>query len=279
MKGWSRRAADVEGLEAPDSLPRSQPLSLDPSEPSATAPQRVDRVLDATGAPAREPGRTDWPRERLRFEGVERLTPAELIALVLRTGDRRCDAVALARALLAREGGLGGLAERGLRELEGLPGLGPAKAASLQAAFELGRRLAATPLARGVAIRSPADVQRHFQPRLREHMRESFHALLLDGRHRLISIDDVSVGTLTASLVHPREVFRGAIRSAAAALLIVHNHPSGDPSPSPEDRAVTERLVAAGRLLGIRVVDHVSVAEQGCFSFREAGWIDADEPG
>jgi DNA repair protein RadC len=160
-----------------------------------------------------------------------------------------------------------------------VPGLGPAKSASLAAAFELGRRLASVPLVRGQAIRSPGDVQRYFQPRFRSRPRESFHVLLLDGRHRLVSIDEVSVGTLTASLVHPREVFREAIRQAAAALLLVHHHPSGDPSPSPEDRSVTDRLCAAGHLLGIPVVDHVIVAEEGHFSFQEAGLLRAGADG
>ena len=185
----------------------------------------------------------------------------------------------LARRLIDRAGGLVSLAAISLRELESIPGLGPAKAANLLAAFELGRRLASAPLERGQAIRSPADVQRHFQPRWRDRRRESFHALQLDGRHRLTSVDEVSVGTLTASLVHPREVFREAIRNAAAALLLVHHHPSGDPSPSPEDRSVTERLVAAGRLLGIRVVDHVIVADSGYFSFQEAGLISGRRVG
>jgi DNA repair protein RadC len=221
----------------------------------------------------------ECPRERLARNGSERLSTEDLVALVLRSGDRRCDAWTLARRLIDRAGGLVSLAGISLRELESIPGLGPAKAANLLAAFELGRRLASAPLERGQAIRSPADVQRHFQPRWRDRRRESFHALQLDGRHRLTSVDEVSVGTLTASLVHPREVFREAIRNAAAALLLVHHHPSGDPSPSPEDRSVTERLVAAGRLLGIRVVDHVIVADSGYFSFQEAGLIPDDEVG
>ena len=223
--------------------------------------------------------RSEWPRERLARDGPERLQVEELVALVLRTGDRRGDAWTLARCLLERAGGLVPLAEIPLCELESIPGLGPAKSASLCAAFELGRRLASAPLERGQAIRAPADVQRHFQPRWRDRRRESFHALQLDGRHRLMSVEEVSVGTLTASLVHPREVFRAAIRNAAAALLLVHHHPSGDPSPSPEDRSVTERLVAAGRLLGIRVVDHVIVAESGYFSFQEAGLLGDAEAG
>jgi DNA repair protein RadC len=152
-----------------------------------------------------------------------------------------------------------------------IPGLGPAKAASLLAAFELARRLEEKPLEWGLPIRSPVDIHRHFQSRIRGAHRESFHVLLLDGRHRLIGEAEVSVGTLTASLVHPREVFREAICAAAAAVVLVHNHPSGDPSPSGEDRRVTERLVSAGGLLGIPVVDHLIIAEGGHFSFREAG--------
>lgn len=221
--------------------------------------------------------RGDWPRERLQRDGARALSAVDLVALVLRTGDRVRDAWSLARQLVDRDGGLAALASVSLHELETLPGVGPAKSASLIAAFELGRRLASAPLERGRAIRSPSDVQRHFLPRFRDRQRESFHALMLDGRHRLLAVDEVSVGTLTASLVHPREVFREAIRNAAAALLLAHHHPSGDPSPSPEDRSVTARLVGAGQLLGIRVVDHVIVADSGYFSFREAGLMSDDE--
>ena len=237
------------------------------------------------GGPVRDEGSSigcaggDWPRERLQRDGARSLSAVDLVALVLRTGDRARDAWSLARQLVGRKGGLVALAGVSLGELEATPGIGPAKSASLMAAFELGRRLASAPLERGQSIGSPADVQRHFQPRFRDRQRESFHALMLDGRHRLVAVDEVSVGTLTASLVHPREVFREAIRNAAAALLLAHHHPSGDPSPSPEDRAVTARLVAAGRLLGIRVVDHVIVAEAGYFSFREAGLLAEDEEG
>ncbi|MFO0690770.1 MAG: DNA repair protein RadC [Myxococcota bacterium] len=223
-------------------------------------------------------GRAEWPRERLYCEGPRSLAEADLLALILRTGDRRRDAGALARELLAGAGGLAALAELAPGVLASLPGLGPAKSASIAAALELGRRLGSVPLVRGQAIRSPEDVQRHFGPRFRGRPRESFHVLLLDARHRLMAIDEVSVGTLTASLVHPREVFREAIRQAAAALLLVHHHPSGDPSPSPEDRSVTERLAAAGRLLGIGVVDHVIVSDGGFFSFQQAGCLEAIPP-
>jgi DNA repair protein RadC len=126
-------------------------------------------------------------------------------------------------------------------------------------------------LCTGDAIRSAADVHHHFYERLRDSVQENFIAVLLDGRHRVLGNLPISRGTLTASLVHPREVFRGAVREAAAAIVLVHNHPSGDPSPSAQDREVTRRLEEAGEIMGIRVVDHVVVAEGGYYSFCEAG--------
>lgn len=209
------------------------------------------------------------PRERLERAGAASLADEELMALVFRTGGVAEDAVGLARACLLRCGGLRGVSQTSAQGLQDQPGLGPAKAASLQAAFELGRRVAAVALQQGQPISSPLDVHRAFLPWIREQKRESFQVLLLDARHRLLSLRMVSLGTLTASLVHPREVFRPAIREAAAAVVVLHNHPSGDPRPSAEDREVTRRLLAAGELLGIQLLDHVIVAEGGYFSFRE----------
>jgi DNA repair protein RadC len=220
----------------------------------------------------------DRPRERLRALGPEALSDAELVALLLRTGARGRDATALAAALLARCGGLQGLARAAPPDRSGLPGLGPAKSATLHACFEVGRRLAAGRLDPGQPVRAPADVYRHLHPRLRHVRQERFLVLLLDGRHRLLRIETISQGTLTASLVHPREVFRPALQQAAAALILVHNHPSGDPAPSPEDREVTRRLARAGEILGVRVLDHVIVAERGFTSLREEGLLEP-EPG
>jgi DNA repair protein RadC len=217
----------------------------------------------------------DRPRERLYALGPAALSDAELLALLLRTGDHRADALALAASLLDRHGGLHGLARAGGRELKAAPGMGPAKSASICASLELGRRLAARRLHPGAAIRGPADVFAHFHPSLRLVAQERFIALLLDGRHRVLREEVVSQGTLTASLVHPREVFRPALRESAAALILVHNHPSGDPTPSAEDREVTLRLVRAGELLGVRVIDHVIVAERGFCSLKEEGAMDA----
>jgi len=210
------------------------------------------------------------PRERLHEVGSEALSDVELVALLLRTGSAGQPVEALARSLL-HPGGLRGLARCGAGELRRTPGVGPAKAATLMAALELGRRLAGRRLRSGDAIRGPEDIYRHFHARLRDAPHERFLVVLLDGRHRVQHEVLTSQGTLTASLVHPREVFRPALREGAAALVLVHNHPSGDPAPSPEDREVTRRLVRAGVLLGIPVLDHVVVAERGYTSLREEG--------
>jgi DNA repair protein RadC len=215
----------------------------------------------------------DGPRERLDRLGPESLSDVELIALLLRTGGAGRTALGLASALLGRHGGLHGLASAAGRELGRHAGIGPAKSATLIAALELGRRIAARRLRAGDPVRSPEDVFRHFHPRLRDAPSERFLLLLLDGRHRMLREVAISQGTLTASLVHPREVFRPALREAAAAVVLVHNHPSGDPTPSAEDREVTERLAAAGELLGVPVLDHVVVAERGYASLRDHGWL------
>jgi DNA repair protein RadC len=213
----------------------------------------------------------DRPRERLERCGAEALSDAELIALVLRTGGRAGDALAVARELLDQHSGLRGLARAAGAELRGAAGVGRAKGASLIAALEIGRRVASRELRPGEPIRGPEDVWRHFGALLRDASHEQFLVVLLDGRHRVLRSEAVSRGTLTASLVHPREVFRPAIREAAAALVLVHNHPSGDPAPSREDREITARLIGAGELLGIPVLDHVVVAESGYRSLREEG--------
>lgn len=218
--------------------------------------------------------RPEGPRERLDLLGPEALSDAELVALLLRTGERGSDALGVAEALLARVGGLRGLAAAARGELRSVPGVGPVKGAGLEAALELGRRLATRRLRVGDAVLGPEDVFRHFHARLRDAPHERFLVLLLDGRHRVVREVVTSQGTLTASLVHPREVFRPALREAAAALILVHNHPSGDPAPSREDREVTVRLARAGEILGVPVLDHVIVAERGWASLREQGVIE-----
>lgn len=222
---------------------------------------------------------SDRPRERLDALGPTALSDVELIALLLRTGDRGRDAMAVAAELLERRGGLRGLSRAGTRELSRCDGIGPAKGASVRAALEIGRRLAGRRLQAGAAIATPEDVYRHFHPSLRDERQERFFVILLDARHRVLRSEVISQGTLTASLVHPREVFAPALREAAAALVLVHNHPSGDPTPSREDREVTSRLARAGEILGVQVLDHVVVAERGFCSLREEGALGNDSAG
>lgn len=213
----------------------------------------------------------DSPRERLTRLGPWALSDTELVSLLLRDGRCRQTTGDLAGRILGEFGGLSALASEEFASLQGIAGLGPAKSAALVAACEIARRLGTRRLEPGTRIQGSADVHRHFFERLRGCTQEHFLALLLDGRQRVMGEVLVSQGTLTASLVHPREVFRAAIRRSAAALVLVHNHPSGDPSPSGEDRQVTERLQQAGELIGIRVLDHVIVAEHGFHSFRDSG--------
>ncbi|RMD85518.1 MAG: JAB domain-containing protein [Candidatus Dadabacteria bacterium] len=222
---------------------------------------------------ARGVSRRLGPRERLRTAGAAALSDAELIALVLGTGRRGIgDASALASFLLERFGGLRRLLTAGLGELARAPGLGSARAAALLAVAEVGRRMASAPLEAGDTLCSSRDVFEHFGPLLADAKRERLYAVLLDTKNRVIAKVRISEGSLGSSLVHPREAFRPAVREAAASVLFVHNHPSGDPSPSVEDRRITERLRAAGDLLGIPVLDHIVVGRKDYFSFADSGW-------
>ena len=215
----------------------------------------------------------ELPRERLREGGPEVLSDTELLALLLRTGVRGVSSIALAQGLLERFESLRRLAGAADAELLSVRGMGPAKVGALRAAFEVGARMTREPLRLGVRIRSPAHVHAEFGPRLSRLRQEVFYVLLLDSRHRVLRSVEVSRGSLNQSLVHPREVFAPAIRESAAAILVVHNHPSGDPTPSREDREVTKRLVEAGDLLGVPLLDHVVVADEGYQSFADRGWL------
>ena len=218
--------------------------------------------------PAREPAglgaRALRPREKMRARGAGALSDAELIALVLGSGGARRSALAIGRALARRRPAE--LAVWPAARWLLVPGVGPARAAALAAAFELGRR-AAERGASGSAIRGPDDVLSQVRdlPRARK---EHFVVLLLNARHEVQGRETVSIGSLNASIVHPREVFLPAILHSAASVVLVHNHPSGDPEPSEEDLSITRRLVQVGELVGIGVLDHVIVAERGVVSLR-----------
>ena len=214
------------------------------------------------------------PRERLLSLGPAALTVVELVAILLGSGTWRDDALAIARHLLSLGGGsLRGLAGRPVGALAGIGGVGVAKAARVSAALELGRRLAIEAREAGRPVGSPADVQRWCGPLLRDLAVEEFHVLTLDAQNRITRDLLITRGILNSSLVHPREVFRAAIAEAAASVIVVHNHPSGQPSPSADDRAVTAQLVEAGRILDLPVYDHVIVGGDEYFSFAEAGLL------
>jgi DNA repair protein RadC len=202
------------------------------------------------------------------------LADAELLALVVGQGTAGHPAEAIAAAILARAGGsIRRLATFPLGVLASVPGVGAARAAAIAAALELGRRLAVGAEADRPVLHSPADVVACFGPRLAGLPVEEFHVALVDAKHHLERAVVVTRGLLNASLVHPREVFREAIADRAAAIILVHNHPSGDPSPSPDDRAVTAQLAGAGRILDIPVLDHVIIGRGRFVSFAEAGLL------
>jgi DNA repair protein RadC len=214
------------------------------------------------------------PRERLWSLGPAALTVTELLSVLLGTGGIGEPVGSIAARLLAlTDGSLRRLAARPAAELLRLPGVGPTKAARLLAAFELGARLAREERPPPARIREPDDVARLFGARLRDLAFEEFHLLALDSQSQVLRDVLVTRGLLNSSLVHPREVFRPAIAEAAAGIIVVHNHPSGDPTPSAEDRAVTRQLVAAGQLLDLPLYDHVIVAGDRFVSFAAEGLL------
>jgi DNA repair protein RadC len=211
------------------------------------------------------------PRERLVRAGEGALSTAELLAIILRTGVGGESVLDMARRLLSQYGGLPGLARASFAELRAERGLGPAKTAQLKAALELGRRmLLATPEDHFV-VRSPADVAQLLIAEMAHLEQEHFRVLYLDTRNRLLGSETVYVGSLNASHIRVGEVFRDAVKRNCATIIVAHNHPSGDPTPSPEDVEVTRRLIAAGDLLSIEVLDHLIIGQQRFVSMRERG--------
>jgi DNA repair protein RadC len=217
----------------------------------------------------------DRPREKLTKRGAEALTNAELIAILLRTGLRGANAVQVASKLLQRFGSLGDLSRCTAEEISQTPGIGPVKALELVATFKLGQRLAAETISRQ-KIDTPELVNALLSEEMRALHKESLRVLLLDTRYQLLRMEEVSRGSVNESIAHPRDVFRPAIISSAYAVIVVHNHPSGDPSPSQADHSLTRRLAEAAELLQIKLLDHIIIGAPAegrppYFSFREAG--------
>lgn len=214
----------------------------------------------------------DRPREKLLRRGAEALSDAELLAVMFRHGNRGYSAVDLGREVLSHFGNLRRLGNALPGELRAIAGLGPAKAAQLLALAELCKRYGELHWQVGEPFRDPADVYSHFRERLAAEKREYFYAVLLDNRHRKIREVRVSQGSLTTTIVCPRDVFEPVVREAAAAVVFVHNHPSGDPTPSPEDVAITRRLREVGEIMGVRVLDHIVIGHGRYVSFARDGY-------
>lgn len=214
------------------------------------------------------------PRERMKVAGPESLSIEELLAIILRTGKKGKSVYELAQEIIHRfDGSLRALSNASLEEIAAIDGVGLAKAASVKAALELGKRLY-TELAKPRTVLTSPTAIFEFCHDMRLYDKEIARVLLLDSKLSLITYSDVTVGTNNQTLLHPRDVFRLAVRANANALILVHNHPSGDPSPSRDDETITLSMVEAGRILGIKLVDHVIIGRNGYYSFRAAGKIN-----
>ncbi len=213
----------------------------------------------------------DRPRERLLSIGAAALSSTELLAILLQTGTPAASAAELARLLLGAFGSLEALSQARPDELIRQAGIGPTKASAVLAAFELGRRVQAAPPARRPVIRIPGDVAALLGAQMRHLDREHFRAVLLNTRHEVLDVTSVAIGGLDSAPIHPREVFKEAIRRSAAAIILVHNHPSGTPEPSGDDLRITARLADAGRVVGIAVLDHIIIGDGRYVSLRERG--------
>ena len=222
----------------------------------------------------RELPRCERPRERLKAHGAHALSSAELLAIVVGTGSAGRSALGLAHEVLAwADGSLRRIAGQPVAALTKLAGFGAARAVAVHAALELGRRAAAEEREDGAPLRSPRDVFAVFSPRLEDLPVEEFHVAVLDSQHRLERDVTVTRGILNSSLVHPREVFREAIAERAAAVILVHNHPSGDPKPSAADLAITREIVAAASAVSVQVHDHLVIGRNGVESFKSLGLL------
>ncbi|MEO3947152.1 DNA repair protein RadC [Gorillibacterium sp. CAU 1737] len=221
----------------------------------------------------REASPDEQPREKLMDRGPDSLSNAELLAILLRTGTTRETAVALASRILREAGSLRRLVDMSVEQLTQIKGIGPVKAVQIKASIELGKRLSRSSIRDEVVIRSPKDVADFLMEDMRYLQKEHFVCLFLNTKNRVIAQETLSMGSLNASIVHPREVFLAAIKRSSASLICVHNHPSGDPTPSPEDIELTARLKEAGEIIGIDVLDHIVLGDHRYVSLKEKGYM------
>ncbi len=237
----------------------------------ASLPPDQTDTSESARLSVREWPASERPRERLRDLGPAHLSTAELLAIILRTGTRERSVVALAQGLLDEFGGAGGLAQAGFRQITQFPGVGEAKAAQLKAALEIGRRAAASTQPERPVIRSATDAKNYLLADFVDEEQEKFLVVMLDTKHHVVGKVTLYRGTLNQTAVRAAEVFREAVRANCAAVLVAHNHPSGDPTPSADDVTMTDRLVRAGELLEVEVVDHIVMTRESALSLRERG--------
>ncbi|MBM7623094.1 RadC family protein [Sporohalobacter salinus] len=211
------------------------------------------------------------PREKLCKFGTKAMSTAELLALIIRTGSQSDTAIELANKLLTHTGGLKFINNLSVEELQEIKGIGVAKAAQINATVELGRRIRLANQETKEVITSPQDVANLLLAKLSFLEKEHFVVLLLNTKNEIISIEDISVGSLSNSIVHPREVFKPAIKRSSAAMILAHNHPSGNPEPSNEDIKVTNRIKRAGKIIGIEILDHLIIGNKDYISLKERG--------
>ncbi len=226
---------------------------------------------------------TDWPleerpRERLMQEGADRISSAELIAILLGQGTKKHNAVDLARKLLRKFGSLEALSDASLDELTKINGIGPAKAVTLLAAFQLYRNMQKEKAENEIrSFQNPDEVAKMYMPLIGHLKQETFYVILLDSGLKKIRDYEVTQGILNASLVHPREVFKPAIRFSARGIIVLHNHPSGETKPSVQDIKTTNQLIKSGEILGIPVYDHLIITQDGFYSFKESGMMEENK--
>lgn len=211
------------------------------------------------------------PRERLKQFGPEALSAQELLALIIGRGVSKKSVMTIAQELLVEFGNIKAISQATIEELSQIKGIGFAKAAQIKACFELGKRQDLEPELKDFDIKDPESVIKAIRTSIKDKAKEHFKLILLNTRNKIIGISTISIGTLNTSLVHPREVFKEAIIHNAMSVVLAHNHPSGDPEPSEDDLTITRRLVEAGKILGVEVIDHIIISKNGFFSFKDKG--------
>jgi len=220
---------------------------------------------------------SERPYEKLERYGAEVLSNAELLAIIIKTGNRNETSVTLAQRVLKQGSGGEGISflyDMALEELRGIKGIGRVKAIQIKALMELSKRAASTfNLSERIVIKSPQDIYRLLMGDMRYLKKEVFKAVLLNTKNHVIKISNISIGSLSASIVHPREVYREAVKASCSAVIFVHNHPSGDPEPSADDIETTRRLVESGEILGIKALDHIIIGDGTYISMKEKGYI------